>query len=468
MATDARRGFDRLDEEGTVLDGRRQALRLPALRIDVIEGPDAGASLRIQGRPMQIGSSPRSDLLLEDPTVSRHHARISLTQSGPILEDLESRNGTWVGDLRVYRIRLAPGTRIRIGRTVLVVDVVDEAIDVPISPHASFGSLLGTSVEMRRMFALLERVANTDVTVLVQGETGTGKELVAEAIHARSGRADGPFVVVDCGAIAPTLVESTLFGHVKGAFTGANADAPGAFEEADGGTIFLDELGELPLAMQPKLLRVLESRRVARVGQTRLRSVDVRVIAATHRPLDAEVNAGRFREDLYYRLAVAVVEIPPLRTRREDIPALVDRFAAALRPRPEPSTLAALAARLMHYDFPGNVRELRNIVQRELLLGPFRTGPRAPAAASTTDVPADLLELPLSVAQERWIETFQRRYVEHALARTGGNVTRAAELAGTNRRAIQRILKRTGSSASDGELESEDLDTDDIPTPNED
>jgi DNA-binding NtrC family response regulator len=300
---------------------------------------------------------------------------------------------------------------------------------------------------MRRAFAVLERVAPTDATVLLQGESGTGKELAAEGLHAGSARADGPFVVFDCGAVQRELVESSLFGHVRGAFTGAVGDRAGLLEEADGGTLFLDEIGELPLDVQPKLLRALEKREVRPVGSNATRKVDVRIVAATNRSLEAEVNAGRFRADLYYRLAVVRVDLPPLRARTDDIPMLVRHFVEVLAPpgssRPRLSDRAITA--LSSQPWPGNVRELRNAVERALSV----LGQEAFATASVP-VPGgpaedtDLLTLPLLEAKGRVLETFERRYLAEALRRNGGNVTATAREAGVNRKLIQRMMLRFG------------------------
>jgi transcriptional regulator with GAF, ATPase, and Fis domain len=308
---------------------------------------------------------------------------------------------------------------------------------------------------MRELFARLERIAASDATVLVTGETGTGKELVAEAIHERSPRAAGPFVVLDCGAIPPNLVESELFGHERGAFTGALGAHAGAFERAHGGTVFLDELGELPLELQPKLLRVLERREIRRLGGSKPIEVDLRVVAATNRDLAVEVNRGRFREDLYYRLAVVQVVVPPLRERREDIPLLVEHFLAALpggeRTRLAPETIDLLR----RHDWPGNVRELRNVLERAVLFadaappppGPG-LAPRAPAPPAPPAFAPDALNVaidptvPFKQAKQALVEEFERRYVTALLERHGGNISAAAREAGIDRMSIHKMLHR--------------------------
>ncbi|HEY4120661.1 MAG TPA: sigma-54 dependent transcriptional regulator, partial [Byssovorax sp.] len=350
------------------------------------------------------------------------------------------------------------------GSTVLRVDARDEPEVLALSPSTSFGSLVGGSVEMRRIYAVLERVAPTDATVLVEGETGTGKELVARSLHDASKRAAKPFVTVDCGALPESLMESELFGHARGSFTGAVADRVGAFEAAHGGTLFLDEIGELPLPLQPKLLRALESRTVRRIGSNTSKPVDLRVVAATNRSLARAVNEGLFREDLYYRLAVIEVRMPPLRARREDLPMLaghlIERFTGAPG-APPPAMLAALFAR----SFPGNVRELRNFVERSISLGlpMMTTEPESipppppvpsdePRSAGSSILPPGVeslvpVHLPMREAKLAWMDAFESVYVQALLRKTGGNVTRAAALAGISRRFFQVLAARTRGAA---------------------
>jgi len=308
--------------------------------------------------------------------------------------------------------------------------------------------LLGHSVAMRQLFGILERVAPSEATILIQGETGTGKEVTAEAIHSYSSRAEGSFIAIDCGAIAANLVESELFGHVKGAFTGAMTDRRGVFEEADGGTLFLDEIGELPLDLQPKLLRALETRTIRRVGSTQSNPIDVRVVAATNRDLAEEVNRGTFREDLYFRLAVVQVSLPPLRSRREDIPTIVKHFInrfAPNSPPPSPALLQSLSAQ----PWPGNVRELRNAVERALALAAPSTEVATDETPQTTpqEAMAPLFALPIKEAIEKWTSDFERQYLENALRHSGGSVSEAARQCGVNRRYVQRMMKRLGMKA---------------------
>ncbi len=316
-------------------------------------------------------------------------------------------------------------------------------------------NVLGQSRVMRELFALISRVAPTDATILFEGETGTGKEAVAEAVHQQSARSSGPFVVVDCGAIPHELIGSELFGHVKGSFTGAGADKEGLIEAANGGTLFLDEIGELALDLQPQLLRVLDKRQVRRVGETRSVPVNIRVLAATHRDLKAMVRAGEFREDLFYRLAVVKTVVPPLRARLEDIPLLAEHFAEALG-RGGFTLSPQLLDALQQHSWPGNVRELRNVVERALSLGdagalaaalppPREVAPSGTGAAAAADRPPDdVLELPFKEAKAQLIEGFEREYLTHLLAKHKGNISRAANEAGIDRNYIHRLIKKYG------------------------
>ena len=421
-------------ETVTISEPLGQRMRSRVIRVEIVDGPAAGTTKDLAGPSARIGSARDCDLVVADPTVSRHHVTLAVDDRGVRVTDAQSRNGTWVDGMRVFDAIARADSSIKIGGTTLRLLLTDDVIDVPLSPRDRFGGLLGKSAAMRRVFSLLERIAPTDTTLLVEAETGTGKDLVAEAVHDASTRANGPFVVFDCSAVSTNLIESELFGHVKGAFTGANADRAGALEAADGGTLFLDEIGELPLDLQPKLLRALENREVRRVGANQRRQVDVRVIAATNRALATEIERDRFREDLYYRLAVVRVVLPPLRERPEDIPLLVRHFAKDRAVPPE------VISNLVAQSWPGNVRELRNAVERMLSLGfPTSATPRSVPRASPLAVD---LSVPLKQARDALIEEFERTYLREALAKTGGNATRAAQIAGVSRKFVQRALDR--------------------------
>jgi transcriptional regulator with GAF, ATPase, and Fis domain len=446
--------------------------RIRKLRVVVVDCPDPAEQNRVYAfaqDEVRIGSSPDADVAVTDPAISREHVAIRLVPAGFRLTDLGSTNGTFIGDLKIETVIVSSETLVRMGKTALRLVPLSETVEQELSPRARFGRMLGASAAMRETFALLEKVSASDLTVLVEGETGTGKELVAEGLHEASGRA-GAFIAVNCGAIPRELLESELFGHEKGAFTGAVRERAGAFVAADRGTIFLDEVGELPLDMQAKLLRALERREVKPVGSDKIVSVDVRVVAATNRSLAKEVTAGRFRQDLYYRLAVVTVKIPPLRTRLEDLRLLVDSFAEELERRrkaaglPPPERLDETAmAMLARYEFPGNVRELRNIVERWAVLGaatapgetspimplPHGTTPAATPAPSSSGLDPSIFDLPYHEAKEAYVERFDRAFTEEALRRSGGNVSKAARDAGVDRRHLQRLMARFGVKAPD-------------------
>jgi DNA-binding NtrC family response regulator len=429
--------------------GSEAALDLRSVRLSVIDGPDRGASVVVSQGTTRIGSAANNALRLKDQTVSRVHSELQLRRDGARILDLESTNGTFVDGVRVRDADVKVGSNIRIGATTLRVSEGDEIVHIALSTRSQCGELVGSGIEMRRVYAIVERVAPTEATILIQGETGTGKDLVARAIHGLSSRATGPFVAVDCGAIAPSLIESELFGHVRGAFSGAMSDRKGLFEEAEAGTLFLDEIRELPLALQAKLLRVLESREIRRVGSNATKRIDVRVLAATNRPLAQGVNDGSFREELYYRLAVVEIRLPALAQRREDIPLLVKHFFARLTGTEEhipPDLVSAALTR----SWPGNVRELRNFVERSVSLGYHDAAGRAePATQGPSVLPPGLealvpTHLPLKEAREAWTDLFEGAYARALLKKTGGNVTRAAEKAGVSRRFLQRLLARLG------------------------
>jgi transcriptional regulator with GAF, ATPase, and Fis domain len=433
-------------------------LHVRRCRIEVIVGPDAGLAKELGLQSIHIGAGSGCELTLTDPQVSGNHVEIRLDDHGFRLRDLGSTNGTFLGGHRVVEAYLLPGSIVALGDTQLRFVPLSGSVELPLWGESRFVGLIGGSVVMRELFARLARIAATDATVLVTGETGTGKDLVAEAIHESSARGGAAFVVLDCGAIPPTLIESELFGHEKGAFTGATAAQAGAFERADGGTLFLDEIGELPVELQPKLLRVLERKEVRRVGGGQTIRCDVRLVAATNRDLTAAVHDGQFREDLFYRLAVARVHLPPLRERKPDIPLLVDHFLAGLGGgRLAPHTIDLMT----HHDWPGNVRELRNVVERAALLAELPTstaalqrgaprraesqapGPPAVAAGARLDLAVDL-EVPFKQAREAVVVEFERVYVTALLQRHKHNMSAAARDAGLDRMTLYKIAARLG------------------------
>jgi len=430
-------------------DDAGERLSLRGFRLIVIDGPDAGVVTAARGERIAIGRHQSADLRLTDGSVSLFHCEVEVGTGPATVRDLGSRNGTLIDGVSVREGFPQCGAILTLGRTRIRLEIGSDEVAVPIALNQRFELLVGRSVAMRRMFGLLERAAASDATVLIEGETGTGKEVAAESLHRASPRRDGPFVVVDCGAIPPTLLESELFGHERGAYTGAVGERVGAFEEAIGGTIFLDEIGELGSDLQPKLLRALERKEVKRVGSNRWISVDCRVIAATSRSLRVEVNERRFRSDLYYRLAVVEVRTPSLRERPEDLPVLVEHFLSqvGVRDHGEAARLRTpeQRAHLERHGWPGNVRELRNYVERCVALGELPPLPRdGDDAGPGHGVPRIDTSVPLRTAREHWLEHFERRYLEEVLESCGGNVSAAARRAGMDRPSFYRLLWRTG------------------------
>jgi DNA-binding NtrC family response regulator len=415
--------------------------------LSVRQGPDAGQARELAGSPVRVGSASDNDLVLADDTVSRRHCAIEPLPAGVRVRDEGSTNGTFVDGVRIFDALFTGPVELRLGDSVLAIAPSGESVAREQLATDRFFGLVGDAPAMRELFADLARIAPTDVTVLIEGETGTGKEVVAESLHAASRRAGGAFVVFDCGAVAPSLVESELFGHERGAFTGAVASRAGVFEQADGGTLFLDELGELPKDLQPKLLRALERREVRRLGSQRVLPVDVRLVAATHRNLAAEVQRGNFRQDLYYRLAAARVRVPPLRDRMQDLPLLVAHFLQRCKPARSAQEVPPQVWELLRaHRWPGNVRELGHAVER-FLITPERVLSEPGAPSTPLEPAADALpSQPLREARRDASEAFERAYVAGVLRRTQGNVTRAAAIAEVSRQMLQKLMRKHGMS----------------------
>ncbi|ACY16455.1 sigma 54-interacting transcriptional regulator [Haliangium ochraceum] len=432
-------------------------VNLRRCKLVVVKGPQRGTEYLIAADRIRVGKAAGNDLVVTDETVSREHFEIVRDAKGYLLRDLGSTNGTFLDGAEIKEAYLRAGSVVAAGATELKFTPFEERIEILPSERESLGEMVGRSLQIREIFGLVERIAPTDATVLIEGETGTGKDLIARALHALSPRREQPFIVVDCGAVSGTLIESELFGHEKGAFTGAVSTRQGAFELAHGGTVFLDEMGELSLDLQPKLLRVLEQREFRRVGGSKTIQADLRVIAATRKDLRSEVEKGKFREDLYFRLNVVPMVAPPLRERKGDIPLLVEHFldkltpAGAQRPALGDDTVAALTA----HDWPGNIRELRNIIERALALGrdpghlvaPLGGALAAGGAGAGAGPQPELSfapDLSFREQKERWVETFERRYLQWLIARAEGNISKAARDADMDRKYLHKLLKKYG------------------------
>jgi DNA-binding NtrC family response regulator len=415
-------------------------LILKKARFVVVEGKDKGREMVLQKPHVAIGTLSENDLVLSDPTVSRGHAVVEETSGGYVLRDLDSTNGTFLDGVRVREAYLSEGSVIRLGGTALAFSPIEERIETARSASDRFGELIGASAPLREVFGLLERIAPSDITVLIQGETGTGKELAARAIHSHSRRAKGPFIVFDCGAAAPNLIESELFGHEKGAFTDAVKSRQGAFELADNGTLFLDEIGELAPALQPKLLRALDLQEVKRVGAEQTIRTNVRVVTATNRDLQKEVKAGRFREDLFYRLSAVAVSLPPLRKRPEDIEPISAKLLADLSHeigRKLKGLSPEAAEALRSYPWPGNVRELKNVLGR------------AAALCDGTRIEAKDLFLSHGKKSEtldglsgKTLEEIEKAAIHATLKSVGGNKTEAAKVLGIAYSTLYEKMKK--------------------------
>ncbi len=420
----------------------RNKLRVRKARLEVIRGPDVGSKRSLQSIHLLVGASPDCDLMLTDPAVSRRHFELLTTEEGYVLRDLDSKNGTEIRGIRVKQALLYGNEEIDVGNSTLLLSVYDEHDEFALSRKNSFGTMLGRSAVIRQVFAELERVAPSDASLLLEGESGTGKDLAAENIHRHSPRKGHPFVVFDFAAVSPTLIESELFGHRKGAFTGADRDRRGVIESADGGTVFLNEIGEIPLKLQPRLLRLLDNWETRRVGENRYRKVDVRLIAATNRDLKNEVAQGRFREDLYYRLTVVRIRLPALRDRREDIALLAKKFITDRAPDQDPDKIITeqVLAMFLNHLWPGNIRELRNVVDRLILF------PQRPHSALRRDrdaprpppVPADFLDLSFRDFQQQC----EKAYLSAVIDSCNGVMTEAAARSDLPRMTFYRLVKK--------------------------
>jgi DNA-binding NtrC family response regulator len=419
------------------LDPSSGALRTRRFAVTVTAGPDQGTACMLEGT-LIVGSSPDAGLRLNDTAVSRYHLELTLDAEGVRIRDLGSTNGTFCSTGEVKDLTLtAPDVDIFLGRSVLHLRALPQD-DLAPKEYASnrFGQAVGQGAVMRKLFGALDRLKELDVTVLLRGETGTGKEVLARSLHSQSARREAPFVALHCGALSPELVESELFGHTRGAFTGALKARDGAFVTAHGGTLFLDEISSLPLELQPKLLRVLEDKRLTPLGSSQSTEVDVRVIASTHADLLNEVEAGTFRKDLYYRLAVVELQVPPLRERTEDIPLLIRQLLQELKGPSSSLTLEAFTA-FVEYAWPGNVRELRNALERWCAGTPVHELLTASGSPATTKTFA-----PFKDAKAELLDNFTRQYLTDLMAECNDNVSEAARVAGVARAYLHELLAK--------------------------
>ena len=488
----------------TYVNGRPATLMLRKVKLVVVspDGRQQSHAFLFDNDHVTIGATDDNDLVIDDDTVSRNHCKIWLDGSHYMLTDLGSRNGSFINGTRIREAFLEPNVTVQLGKTKIQFAPVDEKLTITPSEKKKLGDLIGGNARMREIYTILERIAPTDTNVIIGGETGTGKEVIARTIHQLSRRREGPFIVFDCGAVPENLIESELFGHEKGSFTGAMNTRMGVFEMANGGTVFLDELGELALELQPKLLRVLEQREIRRVGGSSTKKVDVRVVAATNRDLEKEVRAGRFREDLFYRLNVVRIVLPPLRERREDIALLAQHFLQSdhfNKSRDGVRRIAnisdAAMERLSAYEWPGNVRELHNVIERACsfadtstieprdLPDHVGTGRNSPAPILTQQRRESLAEAASAApnvstagqqgtpaipegtfkdAKERWVSSFERDYIAHLLQKNNNNISHAAREAEIDRKYFRKLMKKYGLHDPTSTLTADDeADTDD-------
>ncbi len=444
----------------TYVDGRPSSIVLRRCRLLVPAGSGGDTEFVFDKDVIRIGSMADNDIVVEDDTVSRYHCELFIEEDQYLVRDLESTNGTFVNRVRVREAYLKPNSVVTLGKTEVRFVPFDERVRIVPTEGDRYGEVIGKNLKMREVYSILEKIAPTDTTVVIEGETGTGKEVVARSAHAASRRREGPFMVFDCGAVPQNLIESELFGHEKGSFTGAIMTRQGIFELASGGTLFLDELGELDLTLQPKLLRVLERREIKRVGSAKPIRVDVRVIAATNRNLEQEVREGRFREDLFYRLSVVRVALPPLRARKDDIPLLVDYILAthasnrtAVGERRIQSVAPQAFQCLIEYEWPGNVRELVNVIERAVSFCESETitvndlpehiaAPRGFVAAGAPATNVD--DAPFKEAKEKWVSSFEKEYIVSLLRKNNNNISHAAREADIDRKYFRKLMRKYG------------------------
>ena len=480
------------------LDGKPTTIHLRKCRIVTQQKTDRREWIFEHGL-ITVGSLDDNNLVIKDDTVSRYHAQIIQQDDFYLIRDLDSTNGTWINQVRIKEAYLSPGCLLRFGNAEFIFQPLDEEVAVEPLNEEKFGDIIGGNVKMREIYGILEKIAPTNATVVIEGETGTGKEVIAHTLHKLSLRARKPFVVFDCGAVPESLIESELFGHEKGSFTGAIMTRQGLFELAQGGTIFLDELGELSLELQPKLLRVLEQREVRRVGAAKAIPVDVRVIAATNRKLEEEVRNNRFREDLFYRLSVVRIFLPPLRDRMDDLPLLVKHFLKNssfnrdLNANLKLRSISRQALNAMtRYSWPGNVRELLNVVERACSLAdgdcielsdlpdhiaccvsadmleaqeeikptPVQEPPAdevqpAPSVNTESAVTNDYLNASFKEAKEAWLARFEGEYIRSLVTRNNFNISQAAREAGVDRKYLRKLMKKYNIGNTD-DNESDD------------
>jgi transcriptional regulator with GAF, ATPase, and Fis domain len=422
-----------IDDEHTVTIARPRPYQRRRGVLEIITGVDAGKRIEFEER-VRLGSRRFADVIVADDRVSGVHCEFKLGEELRV-RDLGSKNGTFVEGVRIVEAVLQSGEAVSIGKTRVRVLPVEGLANVAGREPTEYFGLIGRSAAMLRLIEKLEALAGSDSTVLIMGETGSGKERVTEALHLSGPRSKQPLVTVDCGSMPANLIESELFGFERGAFTGADHTFVGAFERAQGGTLFLDEIGELPLALQPKLLRAIESRTIRRLGGKRPIPIDVRLVAATNRDLQMEVAERRFREDLYYRLAVIPVTVPPLRHRIEDLPLLVEHLLAAFGADPRPFLTVEAIEELSSHRWPGNVRELRNTLERAASLSePLAIG---------SDMGKEIdLTVPLKIGRQRVMADYERRYLVAMLEECKGNISEVARRSGAERMTIYRLLRR--------------------------